>query len=297
MRDLAAEKDLQIATITDLIGKAKPDVLLLLNVDHDLEGKALEQLSRALAAKGTNLPYRFARPPNRGIPSGLDLNGNGKLAEPDDAHGYGEFRGQGGMAILSRYPVDDGAVQDFTNMLWRDLPDHLYPMTNAGPWGGDDIYSEHRLSTTGHWVVPLILPDGRRFNLLAWHASPPVFDGKEDRNGRRNHDETAFWLHYLDGKFGPVMPGPFAVIGAANLDPKRGEGRRAALHKLLAHPMLQDPFPDTPTANWPPPGPGRMRVDYILPSAQVRVRGLGFVTDPAASRHSLLWIDLSLPPP
>ena len=36
-------------------------------------------------------------------------------------------------------------------------------------------------------------------HLLAHHPTPPVFDGPEDRNGRRNHDEAALWTAWLDG--------------------------------------------------------------------------------------------------
>ncbi len=35
-------------------------------------------------------------------------------------------------------------------------------------------------------------------HLLASHPTPPAFDGPEDRNGRRNHDEIRFWNDYLD---------------------------------------------------------------------------------------------------
>jgi len=30
---------------------------------------------------------------------------------------------------------------------------------------------------------------GQVIHILASHPTPPVFDGVEDRNGRRNHDE------------------------------------------------------------------------------------------------------------
>ena len=34
---------------------------------------------------------------------------------------------------------------------------------------------------------------------MSWSAipTPPAFDGEEDRNGRRNHDEIRFWVDYV----------------------------------------------------------------------------------------------------
>lgn len=289
LRDIAKGEDPQITAFLKVVEDARPDVLVLLNVDHDVEGKALQAIGNAIATRGVVLPHLFTRKPNTGVQTGLDLNQDGEAGGPDDAYGYGDYSGQGGMAVLSRYPF--GPLRDFSRMLWRDLPDHIYPSTPSGPWGGEATLTAHRLSTTGHWDLTVETPSGP-LHLLIWHATPPVFDGPEDRNGRRNHDETAFWLHYLQGTFGEAPTRRFIVIGDANLDPVRGHGRPEAIKALLAHPHLQDPLPDTPTANWPPPGPGRQRVDYILPSADWRVANAGYLESAAASRHTLLWVDL-----
>jgi hypothetical protein len=163
---------------------------------------------------------------------------------------------------------------------------------------------------------------------MAWHATPPVFDGPEDRNGRRGHDETAMWLALLDGKLPEPPPdGPFVILGDANIDPADGEGRRDALMTLLADPRLQDPAPRSAggmtasqagvnaaqtgdpaldTADWDdaPGGPGNLRVDYVLPSADLVVTGSGIwwpeageaaATAALASRHRLVWVDVALP--
>src|SRR3546814_15576309 len=50
----------------------------------------------------SDLPHRFTAPPNTGVPSGHDLDGDGRTMGPRDALGYGRFPGQYGMAILSR---------------------------------------------------------------------------------------------------------------------------------------------------------------------------------------------------
>src|SRR5690606_27700461 len=123
-----------------------------------------------------------------------------------------------------------------------------------------------------HWDVPVRVPDGDTLHLLAWYASPPVFDGPEDRNGKRAADEARFWLHYLNGALGPPPEGPFVLLGDANLDPARGDGDHRAIARLLADPRLVDPRPQgakgLATADWPEP-PGPLRVDYVLPSSSL----------------------------
>jgi hypothetical protein len=57
--------------------------------------------------------------------TGLDLDGDGRLGGAADAQGFGEFTGQGGMAILSRHPI--GPVTDHSAFLWRDLPGQIMP--------------------------------------------------------------------------------------------------------------------------------------------------------------------------
>jgi hypothetical protein len=73
---------------------------------------------------------------------------------------------------------------------------------------------------------------GRPLRLLAFYATPPVFDGPEDRNGRRNHDEAAFWLRLLEGDLPMQAPAAaLRAVGQTNLDPQDGDGRREALRR------------------------------------------------------------------
>ncbi len=298
--------------MVDGLAALDADTILLTAFDYDREGRALAALADRLAAAGSPYPHRFALRPNTGMATGLDLDGDGRRGGPRDAQGWGRFAGEGGMAVLSRLPLDDTAVLDHSALLWRDLPGAILPDLPA------EVEAIQRLSTTGHWEVPVILPDGRRLTLLAFHASPPVFDGPEDRNGRRNHDEAAFWLHRLAGSFGPSPATPFALLGTANLDPADGEGRRDAITALLAHPALQDPAPRGTSGRVEPgqagdpaldtalfdPGPGGLRVDLVLPSADLTVTAAGVLWPPAsdplaatlatASRHRPVWVDLTL---
>ena len=326
LQDLRRGTSAQIAAVVEVIAAASPDVLLLTGIDWDHDLLALHALEAALAAKGAGYGYLYAPRPNAGWATGLDLNGDGRLGGPRDAQGYGRFAGEGGMALLSRLPIASDEARDFTGLLWRDLPDAL--LDGAGP--SPAALAVQRLSSMGHWDVPLRLPEGGVLHVLAFLATPPVFDGAEDLNGRRNHDEAAFWLRYLEGRLpAPPPAAPFVLIGDANLDPADGEGRPQALRALLAHPALQDPGPMSTgagaasvsqggpnaaqtgnpaldTVDWPETGDlGNRRVDYVLPWAGAKVTGSGVVwpapgeplaaAAEAASRHRLVWVDIDWP--
>jgi hypothetical protein len=155
---------------------------------------------------------------------------------------------------------------------------------------------------------------------LALRPNTGVPTGRDlDRNGRRNHDEAAFWLRLLEGGL-PMPPpeGPFVILGQTSLDPMDGDGRPEALRALLAHPALQDPRPRGDHGRVDPgqagdaaldtalyDGLGGLRVSVILPSADLMVRAAAVLWPPdsdpmaatltAASRHSPIWVDLALP--
>lgn len=313
-------RDDQVEAVIAVISEARPDVLLLTGFDHDLAGHALAAFAAALDEAGVDYPHRFSAPPNSGVETGLDMDGNGVLGEARDAQGYGRFTGAGGMALLSRYPF--GEVRDFSAFLWVDLPGAILPEVEGVPFPSPQAQAAQRLSSVAHWDVPVILPGGP-VHLLAFNATTPVFDGPEDQNGRRNHDEIVFWQRLLGGAL-PFSPpdGPVVVLGNANLDPRDGDGRREAIAALLADPRLQDPAPTSPggaaaanadqrgdpsldTVDWTDPNPGNLRVDYVIPDARLKVLDSGVVwpemgdpfaeTVATASRHRLVWVDIALP--
>jgi len=331
LRDILGGRDAQVAAAAEVIAAADADVLLLTGTDFDHGLAALGALSELLReVHGLDYPHRFALRPNTGMHTGLDMDGDGRLGTPDDAQGWGPFAGARGLALLSRLPPDEGAVRDFSAFLWRDLPGALLPEDPERPgvpYPSAEVFAIQRLSTTAHWDVPVILPDGSRLHLLAFQAGPPAFGGPHDRNRRRNHDEVRFWTLLLDGALPmPSPPGPLAVIGGANLDPEDGDGIHAAIRDLLAHPALQDAAPRSPgaiaaqgprdaghrgdpaldTVLWDGPRqPGNLRVDYVLPGAGLRVLDAGVVWPlpdhplagavASASRHRLVWVDIALP--
>lgn len=307
LRDLG-RKDAQIDAVVQVLAETRPDILLLTHFDWDYEDSALDAFAARLAQAGLDYPHRFAARPNSGMATGLDLNADGRLGTADDAQGFGTFSGQGGMAILSRHPI--GPVKDYTDFLWRDLPDNLMPPLP------EEVAAIRRLSSTAHWDA-VVTVAGRPLHLLAMSATPPVFDGPEDLNGRRNHDELAFWLHHLPD-------GPFVLAGNLNLDPLDSEGRPEALARIMAH--VTDPLPRSAggaaakggvndghrgdpaldTGDWPDDKPpGNLRVDYVLPARPLKVLDSGVFWPAegplakaalAASAHRLVWVDLDWPP-
>ena len=288
------------------------DVLVLTGIDYDFGGEALAALNLRLGQGA--YPFVMALRPNSGVATGLDLDGNGQLGEPRDAQGYGRFAGQAAMAVLSRVPILTAQARDFSGFLWRDLPGADLP-----PDMSPDARAIQRLSTSGHWQVPLDLGNGATLRLLVWYATPPVFDGPEDRNGRRNHDEAAFWLRLMDGDLPfPPPDDPFILLGQSNLDPLDGQGRRAAMQALLSHKALQDPEPRGTSGRSDPgqtgdpaldtalyDGIGGLRVEVILPSASLNVSAAGILSPPdgdqmaatltTASRHWPIWVEITQP--
>lgn len=308
----------QILAVAEIIQRVRPDILLINEFDYDREGLALAAFA-ALLAEGERpiaYPHRFSAPSNTGVPSGFDLDGDGAVKGPGDAFGYGEFPGQYGMAVLSVFPIDRAETRTFAEFPWSAMPGALLPADYYG-----DAAGALRLSSKSHWDVAVDLPGGRRLRLLASHPTPPVFDGPEDRNGRRNHDEIRFWSDYIEGqdyfvddaggRGGMRAADGFVILGDLNADPEDGDGRREAIRRLLAHPAVQDPRPASEgalaaagegvnarhkgdpaldTADWNDArGPGNLRADFVLPSSGWEVAGAGvFWPAPGDPLHRLI---------
>ena len=321
LRDIL-EDDPQVAAAVRVIAAAEADILLLLRFDYDLGGAALAAFADRLAAAKRPYPHRFALRPNSGMAGAQDRDGDGRTRGARDAQGYGRFAGQNGMALLSVFPIDAAAARDFSAMLWRDLPGATLPQHPDGrPFPSAAAQADQRLFSTAAWDVPVILPGNRRLSILTFHATPPVFDGPEDRNGLRNADELRFWTLLLDGALDRTPPAaPFVLVGNANNDPRFGAGHGPAIRALLDHPALQDPAPTSAgaaatgrpfaTVDWAAEvAEGNLRVDYVLPSVDLRVAGAGVAWPApgpdaeallgpdgrAASRHRVVWADIAVP--
>jgi hypothetical protein len=262
-------------------------------------------------AKPIFYPYHFVAPSNTGIPSGFDLNNDGTVGGPDDAYGFGFFPGQFGMAVYSMYPIESNRIRTFQHFLWKDMPGALLPDDPASP-GPADWYSAEelaifRLSSKSHWDIPIRI-SGKSVHFLVSHPTPPVFDGPEDRNGTRNHDEIRFWADYIlpsstsryiyddNGRFGGLKPGAlFVIAGDQNADPFDGDSVASAAGQLLEHPLIN--ARETPesegaveqsilqggantthvgnpaydTADFADTTPGNLRADYVLPRRNLSI--------------------------
>lgn len=249
--------------IAAVLQRVRPDLVLLNEFDYDEAGRAADlfqhnYLETAQPGGGEPLryPYRYLAPVNTGVPSGLDLDGNGETSgegrnRGNDAWGYGLHPGQYGMLVLSRHPIEAEQVRTFRLLKWSAMPDAAPPIDPASrrAFYSDEVWRQLRLSSKSHWDVPVRTPGGV-VHFLVSHPTPPVFDGPEDRNGARNADEIRLWREYLSpgdktwlcddaGRCGGLPEGErFVIAGDLNNDPVDGDGRHDAIVELLEHPRV-----------------------------------------------------------
>ncbi|KAF1719670.1 Endonuclease/Exonuclease/phosphatase family protein [Pseudoxanthomonas wuyuanensis] len=309
--------------IAAVLQKTRPDLLLLNEFDYDHAHHAadlFQQRYLEVAQPGGGEPlryrYRYLAPVNTGVQSGLDLDRNGTAGgsgrdRGNDAWGYGLHPGQYGMLVLSRYPIDEADVRTFQLLRWSALPGAQNPIDPAsrGAFYPDEVWKQLRLSSKSHWDVPVRTPHGT-VHFLVSHPTPPVFDGPEDRNGRRNADEIRLWHEYLSpgdqswlcddqGRCGGLpSQARFVIAGDLNNDPVDGDGRHEAIIELLEHPRVmrmatprseggaqtarayaekgiaRRGAPEHVTGDFGPKA-GAMRLDYVLPSTGFSLQGSG----------------------
>lgn len=279
---LRSDKDAEVSVLVQGVQQVRPDVLLLTRVDHDPQGIILTAIRNRLSRAGLEYPYSYAPLQNRGVPTGVDLDGDGRLGGYEDAQGYGRFSGDGAMALLSRWPITQ--VADYAGFLWRDLPDARIASLSA------KAQEVQRLSSSGHWVVEVAPPDGPAFKLLAWAGAAPNF-GQTSRNPDRNHDEAAFWPALLKGRL-PMPPpdGPFILAGLGNdLSPLAAKALQNAPALGEAYAPLTVQFKQGPKAlSWLQAGQGQKLV----------AKGYFPDGDIPFGMDRLIWIDaeILLPP-
>ena len=116
------------------------------------------------------------------------------------------------------------------------MPGALLPENPDGTsYYSDEALEVFRLSSKSHWDVSVQVGsnDNKVIHFLVSHPTPPVFDGPEDRNGKRNYDEIRFWADYVDdedyfyddaGVSGGLKKGSrFVIMGDQNSDPFDGD--------------------------------------------------------------------------
>ncbi|WP_410785872.1 endonuclease/exonuclease/phosphatase family protein [Kribbella sp. C-35] len=312
--DLSTPANAQAGAVAEVIQRERPDVLLINEFDY-VPGQRAADLFRSNylevghnGAAPIHYPYVYVAPSNTGVPSGFDLNNDGQVSGGDDAFGFGVFEGQYGMVVYSRYPIDTKHVRTFQLFKWRDMPGAMLPDNPATPapadWYTPAELNVFRLSSKSHWDLPIEIGH-RTVHFLVSHPTPPTFDGAEDRNGTRNHDEIRFWADYIQpsrssyiyddkGRYGGLRPGsPFVIAGDQNSDPVDGDSVPGAIQQLIDNPRIIDPQPSSAggaeaavlqggantahkgdpkydTADFADSAPGNLRADYVLPSTQLK---------------------------
>jgi 3-phytase/alkaline phosphatase D len=337
----------QMHRVAEVLQRVDADVLLVNEFDFDLSGTPTASSmpmsagysSQAAANFQTNflssshgggatgrvltnpLVYGYRHTPNTntGLHSGFDLNNNGAtVATPgaagfgDDAYGFGNFPGQFGFTVYSKFEIK--SVRSFQNFLWKDMPNNL--LTNDASAGANNLatfYSADevnalRLSSKNHVDVTVEI-NGQEVHFLTAHPTPPVFDGAEDRNGKRNHDEIRFWNDYIAGEsyiyddlggLGGLPDGAmFVIAGDYNADPNDGDSYAFAIRQFLDNPLINtsltpasaggaenplhqngiNPSHLSPsgqdTADFADTTPGNLRADYVLPSLNLPLVSAG----------------------
>ena len=315
--DLSTPNNAQAKVIAEIVQRNKPDVLLINEFDFDAGNLALNAFQSNYLGVSQNgadpitYPYRYTAPSNTGIPSNFDLNNNGVVSGPDDALGFGFFPGQFGMAVYSKYPIRTNKIRTFQNFLWKDMPGALLPddpnTAATKDWYSPQELAIFRLSSKSHWDIPIRI-GGRTVHFLTSHPTPPVFDGPEDRNGTRNHDEIRLFADYISGgkqaryiyddagKRGGLSHGArFVIAGDQNSDPLDGDSIPGSAQLLLEHPRVNTSMtpaslgaieqaaaqgganlthrsdPAFDTADFADSAPGNLRADYVLPSRNLRI--------------------------
>lgn len=333
---LSDGKDSQAEKVAAIVQTVRPDILLVNEIDHDSDAATAKLLADKFFAKPQGdrqpieFPYIYSASSNTGVDSQLDLNNNRTKGEPNDAWGYGQYSGQYSMAIYSRFPIDQTGIRTFQNYLWSEMPNALRPVDSqsGASYYDDETWKVLRLSSKNHIDIPIAV-DNRTIHILASHPTPPVFDGPEDRNGCRNHDEIRFWSDYLAGdvsthliddqgqRGGIAKDASVIIMGDLNSDPDAGDGRPEAIQSLLSHPRLQDPLPQSEGSRErksngkDDPGHatarfrhGNMRVDYVLPSRDLHLLKSGVFWPNqssqefkliSASDHRMVWVEVEIP--
>ena len=315
-KELISGESPKTQKIAEIIQRVRPDVLLINEFDYDEAGEGLKAFQEKFLGVSQNdqkpieYPHAYWGPVNTGEDSGIDLNLDGKHRMPRDGFGFGYFPGQYALVVLSKHPIDREKVRTFQRFLWKDMPDAKLPIDAASeqPYYPDQVMDIFRLSSKSHWDVPITVGD-QTIHFLVSHPTPPVFDGTEDSNGCRNHDEIRMFADYIANKAdymyddagnkGGLPEGShFVIAGDLNADPLDGASRDHAARLVTDHPLINDTKPSSEggsyyakeqgqantdqkgdpandTGDFGDAQTGNMRIDYALPSKTLTVSDSG----------------------
>ncbi len=327
INDLSTPENKQARHVAEIIQRTRPDVLALQEFDYDSAGSALQffqdnylKISQQ-GAETINYPFWYVVPSNTGVLTGLDINSNGSVTDPEDAFGYGRHPGQYAFALLSKFPIVADSIRSFRKFLWKDMPDAKLPVDSTGTsFYSEEVLDVFRLSSKNHVDIPVKI-QGQTVHVIMGHPTPPVFDGSEDRNGRRNYDEIRLIADYISGdeitnylhddagrSGGLHHSDSFVIMGDMNADPEDGDSYPGAIQQLLTHPFVHElvsigtmvPSSEGGVENAKSikredeGDPSHdtsvfgLRIDYVLPSANLEVINSGIFWP--ASQDSLFYL-------
>lgn len=334
--DLRRKDDKRVRSIAEVLQRLRPNVVLLTGMTYDTpggpdfkEGESAGQNAARFIENYLNEPqadglrpmaYKaFMAPVNAGVPSGKDLNNDGRVVDtypappgrmPDgtdlpwsgDAHAYsadcwgeGAFPGQGGMALLvdSRLRILTSEIRTFRTFPWEYMPGNQMAAVREAP-GTQPIPKAPpvlRLASVAHWDVPVELPNGQIVHLL---CSAPARRGPDDASlaTRRNHDEIRFWADYVEeqgycvddaNRGGGLEAGlPFVILGNLEAPPEIKSGLDPIATVLLGARRVNGVI--VPTADGSPATTVTgERLDYVLPSKDLGIAAAGVFRQPPES--------------
>ncbi|WP_412722707.1 endonuclease/exonuclease/phosphatase family protein [Alteromonas sp. D210916BOD_24] len=299
---LASGQHPQVRNIAEIIQRVDPDIILLNEFDYiEDKSKGVDAFVKNYLNKPqsdqtpVNYPYTYVSSVNTGKPSPFDLDNNGKhTGYGGDAYGYGLYPGHYGMALLSKFPIDEAAIRTFQHFKWQDMPHARAPRIpdengnadNGKTWYSEEEWAALPLSSKSHWDIPIKVGI-HTVHILAMHPTPPTFDGDEDRNGKRNADEIRLMADYLTPEKGAYVyddsgakvslaaGSRFVLVGDFNAADMGDKHRPGVIEQLLDSPLVNgnlvpvsaggaavssEVFSNRFTAYW------GARADYVLPS-------------------------------
>lgn len=124
--ELASGTDRRATRLADHLTEANPDIVVLTGMDTEqsaVDALRANYLNNPFDDRADlNLPYSYLAPGTTGVQSGADLDADGVVGGPNDAWGAGDYEGQGGLVVLSRYPIDPEKIISITALPWHALP-------------------------------------------------------------------------------------------------------------------------------------------------------------------------------
>ena len=269
IRDLTMEKLLdpenpQALAAAKIIKRFAPDVLSIDEMEADPAAPAL--FVENFLKKGedpVDYPFSHIGQTNSGVPTGFP--------PPYDFRGYGRFRGQYGIACLSRLKIVFEGIRNLKDIAWRAFPESYceeVACPNDFPlWSNAFLDIPIELKSG-----PIELKSGPVLHAILVHPTVPL---RGYINLRRNADQMKFLKSYADGLAEDKWGGPFVIMGDLNVDPDAGIGtnevtkrlfedgniiyRKAGRKTFMEGGGLEPPLEEKP-------GMLVARLDYILPS-------------------------------